>query len=228
MWLPYAPNSSWLPYDCITSFRSHKPAHRETTSRHCSPASHTYGLLWLDVSKQKSFILRPGLGEPHDCRRSATQLWVRVKLKRFLWSLVAVRLLYIQPREFPKFILGDFNWTMVNMNYHQSQQKYIHNPSPRQSRKRHNKRKRVSLFLFLCVCVCFPPARRSCCNFWAPPLRCVVNFSFFSLYKSRAHSCLGSDPAAVFGQQLFSLLLICQDFLLTISCFSLNGQRNFF
>lgn len=30
-------------------------------------------------------------------------------------------------------------------------------------------------------------------------------------------SCFGSDPAAVFGPQLFSLL-ICRDFLLTISC----------
>lgn len=135
------------------------------------------------------------------------------------WVWLPFSLLYKQPREFPKFILGDFNWTMVNMSYHQSQQKYIHNPSPRQSRKRHNKRKRVSfrlVFVFL-------PARLSWCNFGTPPLA-LQSTSDFPCRKS---SCFGSCPAAVFGQRSCShFLSFGALFLFTSSYFSLNGKKD--
>lgn len=57
----------------------------------CSPAFYTHGLLWLDVSKQKSFILDTGFGGSADCRHSAARLRVRLRLKRFLWSSVVVQ-----------------------------------------------------------------------------------------------------------------------------------------
>lgn len=206
MWLPYAPNSSWLPYDCITSFRSHKRAHMETTSTDVAPPPTRIARSdWMSLSKRVSsfihdWVVRTTVGSQlHGCgfgwSRSASS-WVRLQFS----------LLYKQPREFPKFILGDFNWTMVNMSYHQSQQKYIHNPSPRQSRKRHNKRKRVSFRVVLV----FLSARLWVGVTFGRRRSRFSELHFFSLLEKL--SCFGSDPAAVFGQRSCSHFLFVGDF----------------
>lgn len=119
------------------------------------------------------------------------------------WVWLHFSLLYKQPREFPKFILGDFNWTMVNMSYHQSQQKYIHNPSPRQSRKRHNKRKRVS-FCFVFV---FLPVRLRCRNFRTtpPPVQWTSVFPFRKAHVLAAIPQLFLDGAVVLTSYLSGL-----------------------
>lgn len=155
MWLPYAPNSSWPSYDCITiAARTNYTRLKWEQPAKTTPPQCRFRITLLDVTKEKILTTLLWLVGEKVRHSFAVRLW---RLYLPVHSSVGLSLNINTAGSFRKITFSCQDWTMVNMSYHQFLLKYPHSIS-RQLRRRANKRKRVSTeycYLFWLVARCF-------------------------------------------------------------------------
>lgn len=141
MWLPYAPNSSWPSYDCITIAAHTNYTESGDRSRNLlAPPRRWFQAIWLDVTK--GALLSPAL------RLDRWSVTYDV-LPASWWNIppthssVGLPLFINTAESFRRITFRRKDWTMVNMSYHQPLLKHPHSTS-QQSGRRAAKRKRVS------------------------------------------------------------------------------------
>lgn len=166
MWLPYAPNSSWPSYDCITiaARTNYTRLKREQPAKTTPPQCRFPGLL-LDVTKEKILTTLLWLDGGKVSHAFEVRLWRRCLP---MHSSVGPSLNINTAGSFRKITFSRQDWTMVNMSYHQFLLKYPHSIS-RQLRRRANKRKRVSgACCWMCWLTlgCFSVLTRSKGGYW--------------------------------------------------------------